>query len=156
MGVSYVVPTILAEEAGGKVDADHAAGFTDCSQLTVDKISRMRAQGMRIEQCVATRGALLIAATSPQKPRSLRCERSIKIPKRLQAPISSLAELRQTRSPYRAKRDNRSTAAPCPNALGRLQTRPERAKSRLIQYVQELEIRVRSLPGVFDMEGDGC
>src|ERR1700730_7474100 len=40
-------------------------------------------------ECVATRGALLIAATS-QNPRSLRCDRSIKIPNRLQAPISSL------------------------------------------------------------------
>src|SRR5580704_10420410 len=55
-------------------------------------------------ECVATRGALLIAATS-QKPRSLRCERSIKIPKRLQAPISSLP--RSVRpGPCRAMRDN--------------------------------------------------
>src|SRR6516165_4647665 len=36
-------------------------------------------------ECVATRGALLIAATS-QNPRSLRCDRSIKILNRLQAP----------------------------------------------------------------------
>src|SRR6202035_3941021 len=40
-------------------------------------------------ECVATRGALLIAATS-QNPRSFRCDRSIKILNRLQAPISSL------------------------------------------------------------------
>jgi hypothetical protein len=31
-GRVHVVPTILAEEAGGKLDADHAAGFTDCLQ----------------------------------------------------------------------------------------------------------------------------
>ena len=47
-GRVHIVPTISAEEASSKVDADNAAGFTDCSQLTVDEISRMRAQGMRI------------------------------------------------------------------------------------------------------------
>ena len=47
-GRVHIVPTIPAEEASSEVDADNAAGFTDCSQLTVDEISRMRAQGMRI------------------------------------------------------------------------------------------------------------
>ena len=47
-GRVHIVPTISAEEASSEVDPDNAAGFTDCSQLTVDEISRMRAQGMRI------------------------------------------------------------------------------------------------------------
>ena len=38
-GRVHIVPTISAEEASSKVDADNATGFTDCSQLTVDEIS---------------------------------------------------------------------------------------------------------------------
>src|SRR5580692_4145712 len=72
-------------------------------------------------ECVATRGALLIAATS-QKPRSLRCERSIKIPKRLQAPISSLP--RSVRPGPVSGDEGQRNGTPCPNALGRLQTGP--------------------------------
>jgi hypothetical protein len=43
-----VPTTVRAEEAGRKVDANNAAGFTDCSQLLVSEISRMGAQSVRV------------------------------------------------------------------------------------------------------------
>jgi hypothetical protein len=70
---------------------------------------------------VATRGALLIAATS-QNPRSLRCDRSIKILNRLQAPISSLP--RSVRPGPVSGEDGQRNGTPCPKAFDRLQTGP--------------------------------
>src|ERR1700726_870210 len=72
-------------------------------------------------ECVATRGALLIAATS-QNPRSLRCDRSIKIPNRLQAPISSLP--RSVRPGPVSGEEGQRNGTPWPNAFDRLQTGP--------------------------------
>src|SRR5215471_18533347 len=72
-------------------------------------------------ECVATRGALLIAATS-QNPRSLRCDRSIKIPNRLQAPISSLP--RSVRPGPVSGEEGQRNGTPCPKAFDRLQTGP--------------------------------
>jgi hypothetical protein len=47
-GCVRILATVWAEKAGSEVDADNAAGFTDCGQLLVGEISRMRAQGMRV------------------------------------------------------------------------------------------------------------
>src|SRR5262249_40064852 len=47
-GCVSVLTTVRAEVAGSEVNADHAAGFTDRSQLLVGEISRMRAQSMRV------------------------------------------------------------------------------------------------------------
>src|ERR1700737_712019 len=71
-------------------------------------------------ECVATRGALLIAATS-QNPRSLRCDRSIKILSRLQVAISSLP--RSKPGPVSGEEGQRN-GTPWPNAFDRLQTGP--------------------------------
>src|ERR1700730_4245907 len=91
---------------------------------------------------VATSGALLIAATS-QKPRSLRCERSIKIRKRLQAPISALPRSGKPGAGVgRGRTGERHAVAervrPAPD-------RAERAQPRRVQHVQNLEIRVDRL-----------
>ena len=72
-------------------------------------------------ECVATRGASLSSATS-QKPRSLRCERSIRIFSRLQARISSLP--RSVRPGPVSGDDGQRNGTPCPNAFGRLHTGP--------------------------------
>jgi hypothetical protein len=45
IGVSSPVGT---QKAGGKIDADQATGLTNCRQLLVGEISRMRAQDMRV------------------------------------------------------------------------------------------------------------
>ena len=47
-GCVGILTTVRAEVASSEVDADHAAGFTDRSQLLVGEISRMRAQSMRV------------------------------------------------------------------------------------------------------------
>jgi hypothetical protein len=47
-GCISILTTIRAEVAGSEVDSDHAAGFTDRSQLLVREISGMRAQNMRV------------------------------------------------------------------------------------------------------------
>src|SRR4029077_7076865 len=44
----WIPMTVWAEEARREIDANNTAGFTDCSQLNVGEISRMRAQSMRI------------------------------------------------------------------------------------------------------------
>src|SRR5215831_5768175 len=46
-GVS-ILTTVWAEVVSGEVDADHAVGLADRSQLLVGEISRMRAQSMRV------------------------------------------------------------------------------------------------------------
>jgi hypothetical protein len=47
-GCVRILTTVGAEEAGSEVNADNAAGFTDCSQLLVGEISRMGAQSVRV------------------------------------------------------------------------------------------------------------
>jgi len=47
-GCISILTTVWAEIVGSEVDADHATGFTDRSQLLVREISGMRAQSMRV------------------------------------------------------------------------------------------------------------
>jgi hypothetical protein len=47
-GCISILTTIRVEVAGSEVDSDHAAGFTDRSQLLVREILGMRAQSMRV------------------------------------------------------------------------------------------------------------
>jgi hypothetical protein len=70
-GRVHIVPTILAEEARGKVDADHASGFMDCLQLIVSEISRMGTQSM----CVGMgsyEGRVANASNVPKSTEDLR------------------------------------------------------------------------------------
>jgi hypothetical protein len=67
-----ILTTVWAEEAGREVDADNAAGLSDCCQLLVGEISRMRAQSMRVGMCgdegrmvLARLGPAVAATTSP-------------------------------------------------------------------------------------------
>src|SRR3979411_641431 len=89
--------------------------------FSISSVVLFRACGLKAcaFECVTTRGALLIAATS-QNPRSLRCDRSIKIPNRLQAPISSLP--RSVRPGPVSGEEGQRNGTPWPNAFDRLQT----------------------------------
>src|ERR1700704_1715084 len=46
-----ILTTVRAEIASSEVDADHAPGFSDRSQLFVGEISRMWAQSIRVGMC---------------------------------------------------------------------------------------------------------
>ena len=95
-GRVHIVPTISAEEASSKVDADNAAGFTDCSQLTVDEISRMRAQGMRI----GVRGDEGRIADSGNVPETafVKVRKINQNPQTVAGAYQLLAEVRQSQS----------------------------------------------------------
>ena len=149
-GRVHIVPTISAEEASSEVDADNAAGFTDCSQLTVDEISRMRAQGMRI----GVRGDEGRIADSGNVPETafVKVRKINQNPQTVAGAYQLLAEVRQTRP--RVGRRGTTERHAMPERIGSAPNGPERAKSRLIQYVQELEIRVDCFRA-FDMK-NGC
>ena len=119
-GRVHIVPTISAEEASSEVDADNAAGFTDCSQLTVDEISRMRAQGMRI----GVRGDKGRIADSGNVPETA----FVKVRKIYQNPqtVARAYQLlpRSVRPGPVSGEEGQRNGTPCPNALGRLQTGP--------------------------------
>jgi hypothetical protein len=88
--------------------------------LLVGEISRMRAQGM----CVGMRGdeGRVADGGNVQNPRSLRCDRSIRILNRLQALINSLP--RSVRPGPVSGEEGQRNGTPCPNAFDRLQTGP--------------------------------
>ena len=119
-GRVHIVPTFSAEEASSEVDADNAAGFSDCSQLTVGEISRMRAQGMRI----GVRGDEGRIADSGNVPETafVKVRKIDQNPQTVAGAYQLLAEVRQTR-PVSGEEGQRN-GTPCPNALGRLQTGP--------------------------------
>ena len=108
----HIVPTISAEEASSKIDADNAAGFTDCSQLTVDEISRMRAQGMRI----GVRGDEGRIADSGNVPETafVKVRKIDQNPQTVAGAYQLLAEVRQTRP--RVGRRGKRNGTPCPFA----------------------------------------
>ena len=137
-----IVAAVRAQEAGCEVDADHAAGLRGSRPAACRSDCANAGQSACALEWVATSGALLIAATS-QKPRSLRCDRSIRICKRLQAPISSLPSVGEARSGIGRRRTKERHAMP--ERIRPAPDRTERAKSGCIQHVEQLEVRVDRL-----------
>ena len=115
-----ILTTVWAEIASGEVDADHAPGFTDRSQLLVSEISRMWAQSMRIGMR-SDEGRI---ADSGNVPESAFVEVR-QVDQNLQAvasPDQLLAKVRQTGS--RSGEEGQRNGTPCANAFDRLQTGP--------------------------------
>src|SRR5262245_33262935 len=130
--------TIGAQEVRSKVDADNATGFTDSGQLLIGKIAGMRAQSMRVgmrcdERRVADSGNVPEAAFVKMR----------QIDQNFQSVASAdqlSSEIRQT-GPRVGRRGTAERHAmperirPAPNGA-------ERAKSGLMQRVEDLEILI--------------
>src|SRR5262245_29156697 len=130
--------TVGAQEVRSKVDADDATGFTDSGQLLIGKISGMRAQSMR----VGMRGDEGRFADSGNVP-----EAAFVKMRQIDQNFQSVAgadqlptEFRQT-GPRVGRRGTAERHAmpehirPAPNGA-------KRAKSGLIQHVEDLEILI--------------
>src|SRR5262249_10288968 len=139
--------TVWAEIASGKVDADHAPGFTDRGQLLVGEISRMWAKSMR----VGMRSDEGRIADSGNVPKSAFVEVR-QVDQNLQAvagPDQLLAKVCQPGSRIGRRGTEewhamRERIRPAPNGT-------EGAKSRLIQHVQKFEFQVDCFR-TFDMK----
>jgi len=158
-GCVCIPATVWAEEASSEVDADNACG----SPIAANCLSvRFRECGLKAcaLECVATRGASLIAATSRTPFIEVR-----QIDQNSQ-PIAGVNQLlpRSVRPGPVSGEEGQRNGTPCPNAFDRLQTDREsevpphystpevRNSGRLIPRLRyEEQVPTRRLPSLVDI-----